>query len=89
MQGGQHHRGAPATCPCAAIPVSAACSCCPAEESLHAFLRRRLGRELFEHLIEPLMAGIHAGNALHGVGIPDAIREGENATEAILAGHGR
>ncbi|MGB3329300.1 MAG: protoporphyrinogen oxidase, partial [Thermomicrobiales bacterium] len=34
-----------------------------ADESLHAFLSRRLGREPFEHLIEPLMAGIYAGDA--------------------------
>ncbi|MGC4105708.1 MAG: protoporphyrinogen oxidase [Thermomicrobiales bacterium] len=34
-----------------------------ADESLHAFLSRRLGREPFENLIEPLMAGIYAGDA--------------------------
>lgn len=34
-----------------------------ADESLHAFLTRRLGREPFENLIEPLMAGIYAGDA--------------------------
>jgi oxygen-dependent protoporphyrinogen oxidase len=33
------------------------------DESLAAFFRRRLGREAFERLIEPLMAGIYAGDA--------------------------
>lgn len=34
-----------------------------ADESLHSFLSRRLGREPFENLIEPLMAGIYGGDA--------------------------
>lgn len=33
-----------------------------ADESLGSFVRRRLGNEVFEHLIEPLMAGIYSGN---------------------------
>ncbi|RMH37911.1 MAG: protoporphyrinogen oxidase [Nitrospirae bacterium] len=33
------------------------------EESLGAFFRRRFGREAFERLFEPLVAGIYAGNA--------------------------
>lgn len=33
------------------------------DESLAAFFSRRLGREAFERLIEPLMAGIYAGDA--------------------------
>ncbi|NKB81890.1 MAG: protoporphyrinogen oxidase [Nitrospirales bacterium] len=33
------------------------------EESLAAFFRRRLGHEAFNRLIEPLVAGIYAGNA--------------------------
>lgn len=33
------------------------------DESLASFFRRRLGREAFERLIEPLMAGIYAGDA--------------------------
>lgn len=33
------------------------------DESLAAFFRRRLGREAFERLIEPLVAGIYAGDA--------------------------
>lgn len=32
------------------------------DESLAAFIRRRLGREAYDHLIEPLMAGIYAGD---------------------------
>lgn len=33
------------------------------DETLGAFFRRRVGREAFERLIEPLMAGIYAGDA--------------------------
>src|SRR5581483_3299210 len=33
-----------------------------ADESLGAFVRRRLGDEAFERLVEPLMAGIYAGD---------------------------
>ncbi|MBN1254846.1 MAG: protoporphyrinogen oxidase [Deltaproteobacteria bacterium] len=33
-----------------------------AEESLAAFVRRRLGREALERIAEPLVAGIHAGD---------------------------
>ncbi|MES4786965.1 MAG: protoporphyrinogen oxidase, partial [Nitrospiraceae bacterium] len=33
------------------------------DESLASFFRRRLGREAFERLVEPLMAGIYAGDA--------------------------
>ncbi len=33
------------------------------DESLASFFRRRLGREAFERVIEPLMAGIYAGDA--------------------------
>ncbi len=32
------------------------------DESLGAFVTRRLGREAYEHLIEPLMSGIYAGD---------------------------
>jgi oxygen-dependent protoporphyrinogen oxidase len=35
------------------------------EESLGAFVTRRLGRSAYEHLIEPLMSGIYAGNGDH------------------------
>lgn len=33
------------------------------DESVASFFRRRLGREAFERLVEPLMAGIYAGDA--------------------------
>jgi oxygen-dependent protoporphyrinogen oxidase len=33
------------------------------DESLGSFFRRRLGKEAFERLVEPLMAGIYAGDA--------------------------
>ncbi len=33
-----------------------------ADESLGSFIRRRLGRDVYDHLIEPLMAGIYSGN---------------------------
>jgi oxygen-dependent protoporphyrinogen oxidase len=32
------------------------------DESLATFTRRRLGREAYEHLVEPLMSGIYAGD---------------------------
>jgi len=35
----------------------------PGDESIAAFFTRRLGREAFERLVEPLMAGIYAGDA--------------------------
>lgn len=35
----------------------------PADESLGEFFRRRFGAEAFEYLIEPLVAGIYAGDA--------------------------
>jgi oxygen-dependent protoporphyrinogen oxidase len=35
------------------------------DESLAAFFRRRMGREACERLMEPLLAGIHAGDAEH------------------------
>lgn len=34
----------------------------PGEESMGAFVTRRLGREAYEQLIEPLLSGIYAGN---------------------------
>lgn len=32
------------------------------DESLGSFIRRRLGSDIYDHLIEPLMAGIYSGN---------------------------
>ena len=37
----------------------------PGEESMGAFVTRRLGREAYEGLIEPLLSGIYAGNGDH------------------------
>ena len=34
-----------------------------ADESLASFVRRRFGRQAFERMLEPLMAGIYAGDA--------------------------
>ena len=38
-------------------------SSCDLDESLGSFFRRRFGVEAFDYLIEPLVAGIYAGNA--------------------------
>ena len=35
----------------------------PEDESLAAFFRRRVGRQAFDRMLEPLMAGIYAGDA--------------------------
>lgn len=35
----------------------------PEDESLASFFRRRVGRQAFERMLEPLMAGIYAGDA--------------------------
>ncbi len=35
----------------------------PGDETLGSFFRRRFGSEAFDHLIEPLVAGIYAGDA--------------------------
>jgi oxygen-dependent protoporphyrinogen oxidase len=37
----------------------------PADESLASFVCRRFGRQAFERMMEPLMAGIYAGDAEH------------------------
>ena len=42
-----------------AVPVKRS----PGDESLAAFFRRRVGRQAFERMLEPLMAGIYAGDA--------------------------
>jgi oxygen-dependent protoporphyrinogen oxidase len=34
----------------------------PAEESIAQFITRRFGREVYEHIVEPLMAGIYGGD---------------------------
>jgi oxygen-dependent protoporphyrinogen oxidase len=35
------------------------------DESIAAFVQRRLGRELYDRLIEPLLSGIYAGDGAH------------------------
>jgi oxygen-dependent protoporphyrinogen oxidase len=42
-----------------AVPVKRS----PEDESLAVFFRRRVGRQAFERMLEPLMAGIYAGDA--------------------------
>ena len=42
-----------------AVPVKRS----PEDESLASFFRRRVGRQAFERMLEPLMAGIYAGDA--------------------------
>jgi oxygen-dependent protoporphyrinogen oxidase len=42
-----------------AVPVKRS----PEDESLASFFRRRLGQQAFERMLEPLMAGIYAGDA--------------------------
>ena len=42
------------------------CCCCPAaaehEESVKEYVRRNLGDEVFERLIEPFCSGVYAGD---------------------------
>ena len=35
----------------------------PPDESVGAVVRRRVGDEVFERLVAPLLSGVHAGNA--------------------------
>jgi len=45
-----------------ALEVALPANSANADESLASFVERRLGRELYDHLIEPLMSGIYAGD---------------------------
>jgi oxygen-dependent protoporphyrinogen oxidase len=58
------------------------------DESFGSFMRRRLGREAYERLIEPLMSGIYGGNGDDlslGATFPQ-LREMERAHGSLLKG---
>lgn len=59
-----------------------------ADESLAHFVRRRLGREVYERLVEPLMAGIYAGDGeqLSLAATFPRLREGERAHGGLIRG---
>jgi protoporphyrinogen/coproporphyrinogen III oxidase len=59
-----------------------------ADESLGAFVRRRLGAEAFDRLVEPLMAGIYAGDGdrLSLLATFPQLREAERAHGGLLRG---
>lgn len=58
------------------------------DESLGAFIRRRLGHEAWERLVEPLMAGIYAadGNALSLRATFPQLREAERQHGSLIRG---
>ncbi len=59
-----------------------------ADESLAHFVRRRLGREVYERLVEPLMAGIYAGDGeqLSLAATFPRLREGERVHGGLIRG---
>jgi oxygen-dependent protoporphyrinogen oxidase len=59
-----------------------------ADESVGAFVRRRLGREAYEWLVEPLMAGIYAGDGdlLSLAATFPHLREGERRHGGLIRG---
>ncbi|HEU5433815.1 MAG TPA: protoporphyrinogen oxidase [Thermomicrobiales bacterium] len=59
-----------------------------ADESLGAFVRRRLGAEAFDRLVEPLMAGIYAGDGdrLSVLATFPQLRAAERAHGSLLRG---
>jgi oxygen-dependent protoporphyrinogen oxidase len=58
------------------------------DEALGAFVRRRLGREVYENLVEPLMAGIYAGDGerLSLAATFPQLRDGERAHGGLIRG---
>ncbi len=58
------------------------------DESLAHFVRRRLGREVYARLVEPLMAGIYAGDGeqLSLTATFPRLREGERAHGGLIRG---
>jgi oxygen-dependent protoporphyrinogen oxidase len=60
----------------------------PGDESLGAFIRRRLGREAWERLVEPLMAGIYAadGDQLSLAATFPQLREAECRYGGLIKG---
>jgi oxygen-dependent protoporphyrinogen oxidase len=60
----------------------------PGDESLGGFIRRRLGREAWERLVEPLMAGIYAANGdqLSLVATFPHLREAERRYGGLIKG---
>ncbi len=58
------------------------------DESLGAFIGRRLGREAFERLVEPLMAGIYAGDGrqLSLAATFPQLRQGEREHGGLIRG---
>lgn len=58
------------------------------DESLAAFIRRRLGSDAYDRLIEPLMAGIYAGDGerLSLAATFPKLREGELAHGSLIRG---
>ncbi len=58
------------------------------DESLGAFIRRRLGQEAWERLIEPLMSGIHAadGDVLSLTATFPQLREAERMHGGLIRG---
>ncbi|MDW7981191.1 MAG: protoporphyrinogen oxidase [Thermomicrobium sp.] len=58
------------------------------DESIGAFVRRRFGREFFERIAEPLLAGIYAGDAerLSVLATYPQLREWERQAGSVLRG---
>lgn len=59
-----------------------------AEESVAAFVRRRLGHEAYDRLVEPLLCGIHAGDGeqLSILAVAPILRDMEEQHGSVLRG---